>query len=545
MIQPKVTLFGKPNCQYCAHAKAVLKRANVDYREYDVTASQRNADASVYFSGVVTVPQIFVSDSHINGAEELERLQATGKLKNLLNAAGDATLPLDSIPDDLRQGAEDWALREVIPQSDGFRSSDPETWAILHFYKQFFGFWPNTFAYLHHWPEAYKLFVYCHNFSAVGYGKQSLGSINMFAVGYATSNAHGCSYCQVHSAATGGENSLKVIQQFKQARDGKKTENNPFGPLELAIAALAAESTRNRDTASHYSHIQNLASNQKTAQDYITGVEMMVAAFGFLNVFNDLTGLELEGQWAEQASTQSGIEAGRHTAQSANPANLDDELPSGGPSIEQMLAKYDGEIKSLSAYTEREFGLFPNWIQLWPEPLQKRHAYLYGELMGDRNHTLIPAELKHLMARVSAIAKDHTSLAAIEGFIAHHQATNKSKAVERVRYCFVVATGQEAHPGLFDEREQAALKLSWLSAQMPLTTPRRFVQSAVELYSAKELVHLIVVCAVASMVQRFVAVAQPDQEKEVAQFLRKHELDSDTLRLRYSRLLSKATVPMG
>jgi len=348
-----------------------------------------------------------------------------------------------------------------------------------------------------------------------------------------------CSYCQVHCAATGGENSLKGVQQFKQARDGEKGKNNPFGSLELAIADLAAEATRNQVTESLISQIDNLAGDSKTAQVYIVGVEMMVAAFGFLNIFNDLTGLELEGQWAQQASTQSGIEAGRHTAQSSNPSNLDYELPTGGPSIEEMLAKYDGAIEDLTAYTQREFGIFPDWMQLWPEPLRKRHAYLYGELMGERDHTLLSAELKHLMARVSAIAKDHAYLAAIEGFMAHYQATNKTRTVERVRHCFAVATGQEAHSDLFDEREQAALQLAWISAQTPLTTPRRFVRSAVELYSAEELVHLIVVCAVASMVQRFVAVAQPDPETEVTQFLQEHELASDTLILRYRLLNSK------
>jgi len=553
MRHTQITLFTKPGCSYCARAKAVLKQMGVnDYQEYDITANSRNADAAVYFSGSATVPQIFIGDYHINGAEDLERLQASQQLENLLNAAESSTLPLNSISDEtLHQGAEDWVLRDVIPQSDGFRSDDPETWPILHFYKQFFGFWPNTFAYLHHWPEAYKLFVYCHNFSAVGYGKQGLGPVNMFAVGYATSNAHGCSYCQVHSAATGGEDSLKVVQQFKQARDGEKAENNLFGSLELAIADLAAEATRNHVTDSHISQIHNLADGSKVAQGYIVGVEMMVAAFGFLNVFNDLTGLELEGQWAQQASTQSGIEAGRHNAQSANPSNLDYELPTGGPSIEQMLAKYEGEIEDLAAYAEGEFGLFPNWIQLWPEPLRKRHAYLYAELMGDRtprtgkanrNHTLLPAELKHLMARVSAIAKDHAYLAAIEGFMAHHQETNKARTVERVRHCFAVATGQEDHPDLFDKREQAALQLAWISAQMPLTTPRRFVRAAAELYSAKELVHLIVVCSVASMVQRFVAVAQPDLEAEVAQFLEEHELASDTLILRYPLLNQKVAM---
>jgi alkylhydroperoxidase family enzyme len=395
---------------------------------------------------------------------------------------------------------------------------------------------------LYHWIEAYKLFVYCHNFSAVGYGKQGLGMDKMSAVAYSTSNAHGCSYCQVHSAATGGENTLNVVQQLKQVRAGEQIEDNPFGKLELAIADLAREATRNQVNESRLSQIQELAQDPQTAQGYVKGTEMIVAAFGFLNVFNDLTGLEIEGQWAQQAETQSGIEAGRHSAQAENPNNLDYELPTGGPSIEEMLAKYDNAVEDLAAYTEAELGVFPQWIQLWPEPLQKRHAYLYAELMGDRNHTFLSAELKHLMARVAAIAKDHAYLAAIAGYMAHHQATDKAITVERIRHCFAVATGQKTRPDLFNEREQAALQFAWLSAQMPLTTPRRYVRPAVEHYSAEELVHLIVVCSLASMVQRFVAVTQPDLEPEIKQFLQAHDLVSEPLMLRYPLVNPKVTV---
>ncbi len=97
----------------------------------------------------------------------------------------------------------------------------------------------------------------------------------MYATGYATSNAHGCSYCQVHSAATGGEDSLAVVKQLQQAR--------------------AAEATRNQVTPKLINTIQDLSDSAQQAQGYIMGVEMIVAAFGFLNVFNDLVGLEIEG----------------------------------------------------------------------------------------------------------------------------------------------------------------------------------------------------------------------------------------------------------
>ncbi|MGB7414721.1 MAG: glutaredoxin domain-containing protein [Thermosynechococcaceae cyanobacterium] len=527
--------FTKPGCPYCVRAKTVLQQfGGHDSHDCDVTASSRNADAVRYFSGVSTVPQIFLGRYHVNGAEDLERLQATQHLSKLIQATQNTELKLDALSEEeLAAGAKDIALREFIPQIDGSRDHDPEALPILRFYKEFFGFWPNTFAYLHHWPEAYKLFVYCHNFSAVGYGKQGLGPLNMFSVGYSTSNAHGCSYCQVHSAATGGEKSLTVIKQLKQAQSGKADQGNPFGALELAIANLATAATLNQVEPAILNQIQDLATDPQSAQSYITGVEMMVAAFGFLNVFNDLIGLEIEGEWAQQAQEQTGIEFGRHSVQDSNPSNLDYEIPTTGPSIEDMLAQYDAAVDDLEGYTHRELGLFPAWMQSWPEPLRNRHAYLYGELMGNREHTLIDSELKHLMARVSAIAKDHAYLAATEGYTAYHAAEDKDRAIERVRHCFSAATDRADDSGLFSQPEKAALKLAWLSAQTPLTTPRRFVQPALDHYQPKALVQLIVTCSIASMVQRFVAIAQPELEPVVINFLDENNLERDPLRLRY------------
>ena len=525
MTQSTVTLFSKPNCQYCDRAKAVLKRANVNYQEYDVTASQRNADASVYFSGVTTVPQIFIGDYHINGAEDLEKLETAGKLKKLLEIER-GNLPLDTFSDEaLHQGAKDFALREYIPQSDGSRDDDDESLPILHFYKEFFGFWPNTFAYLHHWKEAYKLFVYCHNFSAVAYSKQSLGMKMMSAIGYATSNAHGCSYCQVHSAATGGEQSLNLVEQLKQAREGKVS---PFDSSEIALTDLAAAASKNEVDETLLKCIQSLVTDDRR----IEGAKMITSAFGFLNVFNDLTGLEIEGDWASQAQEKVGIEAGRHGTAEANPTNLDYELPEGSLSIQDMLAKYDSEIENLEAYARQEFGLLPTWMQNWPQPLQKRHAYLYGELMGEHEDTLISSELKHLMARVSAIAKNHDYLAAVEGYMADHTATDKARASDRISQCFTVATNREDTSSIFS-KERAALQLAWLSAQVPLTTPKRYIEPAIALYKPKELIHLIVVCAIASMVQRFVAIVKPKMEAEVTQFFTLHSLETDSLVLRY------------
>ncbi|MDY6897915.1 MAG: glutaredoxin domain-containing protein [Cyanobacteriota bacterium] len=536
MTQSQVTLFSKPNCNYCAKAKAILKRINIDFQDYDVTANQRNANASVYLSGAATVPQIFIGNYHINGAEDLEKLEQSGRLTEILEIKT-GELSLDRISDaELHTGAKDVALREYIPRSHGSQDKDEEILPILHFYKEFFGFWPNTFAYLHNWIEAYKLFVYCQNFSAVGYAKKSLGIKNISVIGYSTSNAHGCSYCQVHSVATMGDKSLDMVGKFKKASQGEALENNPFNLFEMGLAKLAGDATLNQVEDSFIENLHSLAkgaSEQVDADAAIKATLLVTASFGFLNVFNDLTGLEIEGDWARQASERVGIEGGRHGTENSNPSNLNYGIPQGKFSIQDMLAKYDSAIDNLNSYLEKELGFFPNWIQKWTKSLQKHHAYIYVELMNERDHSLIPAELKHLIARVSAIAKNHDYIAAVEGYFAYHTATDKELAVERIRQCYLAATNKADTSKLFNEREKAALQFAWVSAQTPLTTPHRFVEAVIKQHQPEELIHLIVVCSVASMVQRFVAAAKPEIEPVVKQFLNEYELETDTLALRY------------
>jgi glutaredoxin len=490
---PIIHIFTKPNCSYCAQAKRLLNQAGLPYTEHDVNASKRNADASVYFSGVETVPQIFFGNCHINGSEELAVLYEANQLTELAKATVGSQLPMDDYSnEELARGAEDVPLRTVIPESDGTKDDDPEQWPILHFYKQFFGFWPNCFYYMHHWSEAYKLFVYCHNASAINEAKQVIGAPMMFAASYTTSNAHGCNYCQIHSAAIGGENSLGVVKQIKATRQGKGSDNNPFGSFEVALADLAANATKNQVDQKQIDNIYRLANQAQIPpeklQAKVTNIAMIAAAFGFLNVFNDLTSVEAESEWAQQAENQVGISAGRHgVSQNWQPTNLDHDLPEEKFSLEDMVAKYQSivaEAGGVEPYAKQELGLIPNWIESWPEQTRDCHVYLYSEIMQDRPHSPISSELKHLMARVSAIAKGHDYLAAVEGYLAH-KVNPSDRNLERVARCYDAALAihqpDSNLDSLFSQSEQAALTLAWLSAQMPLTTPRRFVQPAIDL----------------------------------------------------------------
>jgi alkylhydroperoxidase family enzyme/glutaredoxin len=535
---PTVQIFTKPDCVMCQTSKRVLDTAGIRYEALDTA---RAAQAAAYFSGRPTLPQVFAGELWIDAPDDLKRLAEAGRLRDLVESARGA-LPVDSVTDeDLARGAQDVPLTGYLSRIDGTRDPDPESWPILHFYKRIFGFWPNTLAYLYRWPTAYKLFVYCQNIASLHKAKETVGAPVVSIIGYASSAAQGCSYCMTHSV-TMFKGVDTDVEELKAARRGEAGPGSPFGPFELAVVDLAARATRNAVTDKAVEAVRATAGQARnkpvTPDEALEAVIQIGASMGFFNVFNDLCGLAIEGDWAEVAQSK-GIDSGRHSVEDGNPDNLAHELPAGGPTAQEMLAKYASAVGDLPAFATRHLGLVPAWVQAWPEATRKLHAYMYTTLLGDGGggagggDAVIGAELKHLMARVSAVSRNHEYLAAVEGFIAAHVAADRDRAVERVRHAYLAAVGRPESMALFDAREQSALRLAWLSAQAPMVTPRRFVEPLAEQYDERAIVELIVACAVASLVQRFVAVVRPDTEPEVLAFLADNALEADPLAIRY------------
>lgn len=83
---PKVVLYTKDYCPYCVKAKTLLKQKGVEQiDEIDIT---HDADLQMEMvqksGGKRTVPQIFIGDTHVGGADDLYALNAAGKLDALL-----------------------------------------------------------------------------------------------------------------------------------------------------------------------------------------------------------------------------------------------------------------------------------------------------------------------------------------------------------------------------------------------------------------------------------------------------------------------------
>ncbi len=80
-----VKIYTTTYCGYCAQAKQLLFSKGIAYEEIDVTGNDELRERLVQLSGGLrTVPQIFIGATHVGGYRDLARLDAQGKLEELL-----------------------------------------------------------------------------------------------------------------------------------------------------------------------------------------------------------------------------------------------------------------------------------------------------------------------------------------------------------------------------------------------------------------------------------------------------------------------------
>ena len=83
---PKVVIYTKPFCPYCARAEALLSKKGVDYEEIIASMDPEKREEMRQRSGRMTYPQIFIGDRHIGGFDDLNALDRAGELDALLAA---------------------------------------------------------------------------------------------------------------------------------------------------------------------------------------------------------------------------------------------------------------------------------------------------------------------------------------------------------------------------------------------------------------------------------------------------------------------------
>ena len=81
-----IIIYSSNNCGYCELAKSLLESLNYQYQEINIQEMPDKRDEMLRKSnGRRTVPQIFISDVHVGGYDELNRLYLKGELTELIN----------------------------------------------------------------------------------------------------------------------------------------------------------------------------------------------------------------------------------------------------------------------------------------------------------------------------------------------------------------------------------------------------------------------------------------------------------------------------
>ena len=85
MTTPRIDIYTKFGCGYCARAKALLDAKGAPYNEHDVTFGGSDKDEMLRRApNARTVPQIFIGDTHVGGSDDLHVLDRDGRLDALL-----------------------------------------------------------------------------------------------------------------------------------------------------------------------------------------------------------------------------------------------------------------------------------------------------------------------------------------------------------------------------------------------------------------------------------------------------------------------------
>ena len=88
MSAPQVEMYASDWCGYCRRARALLEAKGVAFTEIDVDMIPGARAEMVARGGGDTVPQIFIGGQAVGGCDELQALDAAGRLDPLLKKNG-------------------------------------------------------------------------------------------------------------------------------------------------------------------------------------------------------------------------------------------------------------------------------------------------------------------------------------------------------------------------------------------------------------------------------------------------------------------------
>ncbi len=185
---------------------------------------------------------------------------------------------------------------------------DASLQALITFYEETLGFCPNSVKTMYHRPAIAHAFIALNKAVMANQGRVTSSLKRL--IGYITSLAAGCRYCQAHTIRAAArynaeERQLAEIWEFETSAAFSEAEK---AALAFALAAAQIPNAVN-DTVS-------MRLNQHWNAGEIVEITGVVALFGFLNRWNDSMATELEGPAKESGETllgQRGWNVGKHT----------------------------------------------------------------------------------------------------------------------------------------------------------------------------------------------------------------------------------------
>ena len=168
------------------------------------------------------------------------------------------------------------------------------------------GFVPNSLPTMAHRPEILRGFAALSG-AVLGPGTIDAGLKQMVAL--VASTAHGCRYCQAHTAATAARRGVS-IEKLHEVYDFEST--SLFTVAERAALRLARDAALVPNCATPQ-HFEDLRSHFSDTQ--IVEIVAVISLFGWLNRWNDTMATELEDEplhFGSEHLEGQGWEPGKH-----------------------------------------------------------------------------------------------------------------------------------------------------------------------------------------------------------------------------------------
>ena len=194
----------------------------------------------------------------------------------------------------------------VLPKREG---EDKELDELVKFYNETLGFCPNSVKTMHHRPRIAYAFIEMNK--AVMENKGRVTSALKRLIGYISSHAAGCRYCQAHTirAAERYGAEQEQIENVWEYRTHPAFNEAERVALDLALAASNIPNGVNDEISERMREHWN--------EGEIVEILGVIALFGYLNRWNDSMGTQIEDGAIESGekllAEQDGWDTGKHT----------------------------------------------------------------------------------------------------------------------------------------------------------------------------------------------------------------------------------------